>query len=226
MTGWRARSQLEQGRWDEAAELATPVLQHPRAAAPFRMTPLVVIGRLRSRRGDPDPWTPLDEALELARRAGELELELELAPVAAARAEVRWLAGEPGAVALEIEAALTCARAQADGWVRGELLVWRQRAGIEDVAYVPVPWRRLMRVSYAANFVRPRRDGRRSAIRTRRRSRALCLWIPRRHAMACCVCIGSERGGLLPVSRGPCANAGCATCSSGRAERRGSTPPD
>ena len=40
-------------------------------------------GRLRARRGDPDPWAPLDEALELARGTGEVQ---RLAPVAAARA--------------------------------------------------------------------------------------------------------------------------------------------
>ena len=50
-----------------------------------------VLGRLRARRGDPDPWAPLDEALELARGTGEVQ---RLAPVAAARAEARWLAGE------------------------------------------------------------------------------------------------------------------------------------
>jgi ATP/maltotriose-dependent transcriptional regulator MalT len=129
MTGWQARSELEQGRWDKAAELAMRVLQHPRAAAQFRITPLVVSGRVRSRRGDPDSWTPLDEALELAGDAGELEV----APVAIARAEARWLAGEHAAVARETDAGLTSARAQADAWVRGELLVWRRRAGIEEV---------------------------------------------------------------------------------------------
>ena len=129
IAGWRARSQLEQGHWDAAAELATTVLEHPRAAAPFRMTALVVIGRLRARRGDPDVWAPLDQALELARNAGELEV----APVAAARAEARWLSGETAAVAGETGAALSCARAQDDPWIRGELLVWRRRAGIDEV---------------------------------------------------------------------------------------------
>ncbi|MBV9363399.1 MAG: AAA family ATPase [Solirubrobacterales bacterium] len=129
IAGWRARSQLEQGHWDAAAELATTVLEHPRIAAPFRITALVVIGRLRARRGDPDVWASLDEALELARNAGELEL----APVAAARAEARWLGGETAAIADETDAAVACARAHADTWIRGELLVWRRRAGIDEV---------------------------------------------------------------------------------------------
>lgn len=129
-SGWRARSQLEQGRWDAAGELAMSALEHPLVAAPFRVTPLVVIGRLRARRGDPDPWSPLDEALHLTRRTGDLEL----APVAAARAEAHWLEDDPDGVARATDTALTLPRARADGWILGELLVWRQRAGIEDRA--------------------------------------------------------------------------------------------
>jgi tetratricopeptide (TPR) repeat protein len=34
LTGWQARSHLEQGRWDHAAECATAVLDHPGVAAP------------------------------------------------------------------------------------------------------------------------------------------------------------------------------------------------
>ena len=69
----------------------TAVLAHPGAAVPTRITPLVVIGRLRARRGDPAPCEPLDEALALARGTGEVQ---RIAPVAAARAEARWLAGD------------------------------------------------------------------------------------------------------------------------------------
>ena len=71
MTGHLARSDLDQGRWDDAAAHATFVLGRPDAATPSRITPLTVVGRLRARRGDPDPFEPLDEALELALRTGE-----------------------------------------------------------------------------------------------------------------------------------------------------------
>jgi DNA-binding CsgD family transcriptional regulator/tetratricopeptide (TPR) repeat protein len=134
MMGWRARSELDQGRWDEAAASAAAVLDHPGAAVPSRITPLVVLGRLRARRGDPDPWAPLDEALALARGTGEVQ---RLAPVAAARAEARWLAGEPELAAAETDAALALALALEDAraWVVGELCSWRRRAGIVD----PIP---------------------------------------------------------------------------------------
>jgi DNA-binding CsgD family transcriptional regulator/tetratricopeptide (TPR) repeat protein len=129
MTGYRARSWLEQGRWDDAAECARTVLAHPGAAVPTRITPLVVVGRLRARRGDPGPWELLDEALTLARGTGELQ---RIGPVAAARAEARWLAGEEDAIAEETAAALSLALERGDRWLAGELSTWRRRAGLAD----------------------------------------------------------------------------------------------
>ena len=127
MSGWKARAELEQGRWDAAEEAAVAVLEHPRVSGMNEITPLTVLGRLRARRGDPDPLVPLDEALKLAERTGELQ---RLGPVAAARAEARWLAGQDGAVAGETEVAQSMAVALGDSWLAGELGAWRHRAGI------------------------------------------------------------------------------------------------
>lgn len=141
MIGWLASLHLERGRWDEAAEHATAVLRRGNVAIPSRIQPLVVLGRLRARRGDPQVWEPLDEALELARRTEELQ---RLAPVAAARAEARWLAGELAAVGHETEHALALALRVEDNWAIGELCAWRLRAGIEDGAefgQLPAPYR-------------------------------------------------------------------------------------
>ncbi|HEX3975681.1 MAG TPA: AAA family ATPase [Solirubrobacteraceae bacterium] len=138
MTGWRARVHLEQGRWDEAAAEATAVLRRPGTAIPSRITPLAVLGRLRARRGDPDVWGPLDEAVELAAGTGEVQ---RLLPVALARAEARWLGGEPGAVADETDGVLELAMARASVWELGELLMWRRRGELADVppAREPAP---------------------------------------------------------------------------------------
>jgi DNA-binding CsgD family transcriptional regulator len=140
LTGYRARMRLDQGRWDQAAADAEGALADARTVGPTRVTPLVVLGRLRARRGEGDPWAPLDEALEFARRSRELQ---RIGYVAAARAEARWLAGEEGAVAEETEAALRLALDRRDEWVAGELSVWRARAGFapaepKDMAG---PWR-------------------------------------------------------------------------------------
>jgi hypothetical protein len=104
--GWQARSALDQGQWEQAAECAAVALSHPGA----RILPLVVLGRLRARRGDPEPWAPLDEAAALAHRSGEVQ---RIAPVAAARAEARRLEGENQLVAAETDDALAPACATA-----------------------------------------------------------------------------------------------------------------
>jgi ATP/maltotriose-dependent transcriptional regulator MalT len=140
MSGWLARAYLEQGRWDAASAAAAEVLRHPNAATPSRITPLTVVGRLRARRGDPQIWEPLDEALELARGTREVQ---RLGPVAGARAEARWLAGEAELVPAEVDETLELALELREPWLAGELAVWRLRAGAApdvDPAELAGPW--------------------------------------------------------------------------------------
>jgi DNA-binding CsgD family transcriptional regulator len=126
--GWQARIALDQGRWAEAAALAGENLERTRGTLPqSRFNSLLVLGVLHAGRGDADPWPALDEALEIAVRADELE---RLAPVAAARAEARWLAGEAGSVAEEVDEALARAVASGHRPTIGELAIWRHRAGL------------------------------------------------------------------------------------------------
>jgi DNA-binding CsgD family transcriptional regulator len=127
MIACQARSRLEQGDFDQAAACATLALGRPGVSALTRIQALAVLGCVRARRGDPDPWAPLDEAAELAEATGDLQ---RILPVAIARAEARWLAGELDLVAEETETALGLAIAHQDPRAIGELLVWRQRAGM------------------------------------------------------------------------------------------------
>jgi DNA-binding CsgD family transcriptional regulator len=134
ITGWRAKWELDQGQWLDAAESARGVLAEPSAAAPSRVMPLVVVGLLRARRSDPDVWEPLDEALALARAMGELQ---RLVPVATARAEAWWLSNHPERIPAEIDPVLAQAVKLDDPWAVAELRVWKQRAGIPDTGPVP-----------------------------------------------------------------------------------------
>jgi DNA-binding NarL/FixJ family response regulator len=127
MIAWQARSRLEQGDFDQAAARATLALGRPDVSALTRIEALAVLGCVRARRGDSDPWAPLDEAAGLAGATGDL---LRILPVAIARAEARWLAGDLDLVAVETETALGLATAHGDPQGIGELLVWRQRAGM------------------------------------------------------------------------------------------------
>jgi DNA-binding CsgD family transcriptional regulator/tetratricopeptide (TPR) repeat protein len=125
---YRARTELDRGRWAEAVAAIPPSVVKPGTPLP-RIVALVVLGLVRARRGDPDQWPALDEAAELATASQELQW---IAPVAAARAEASWLAGRPDAVAGETEEALGRAVVGRALWWVGELAWWRRRCGVQE----------------------------------------------------------------------------------------------
>jgi DNA-binding CsgD family transcriptional regulator len=131
----RARLELDRGQWTQAADSAAEALRDRRTWPVPRVFALTVLALVRARRGDPDVWHALDEALALAEPTGELQ---RLGPVAAARAEAAWLEGRQEDVVGETDATLDLAARRHAPWVIGELTGWRRRAGvaeaIEDVA--------------------------------------------------------------------------------------------
>jgi DNA-binding CsgD family transcriptional regulator/tetratricopeptide (TPR) repeat protein len=136
---WLALVLLYRGRWDDAAGLAQQVLAAgPEAIA--RISALIVLGRLRARRGDPGVDDVLDEALELSRPGGHLQ---RLGHVHAARAEAAWLAGDPKRTATEASAAYALAVEKRHLWFAGELAYWRRLAGASDEApdWIAEPYR-------------------------------------------------------------------------------------
>lgn len=129
LLGHRAQIDLDLGRWQNAVETAALVLREPRRSRIPRIIALTVVGRVRARRGDPGVWPLLDEALALAQRGEELQAS---EPVAVARAEAAWLAGDPEGVERATAAALALATLRRSTWVMSELASWRRRAGIVD----------------------------------------------------------------------------------------------
>jgi DNA-binding CsgD family transcriptional regulator/tetratricopeptide (TPR) repeat protein len=125
----QARLELDRGRWADAAGAATLALRDHRTFPVPRVFALTVLALVRARRGDPDVWPLLDEALTLAEPTGELQ---RIGWVAMARAEAAWLEGAGDAVGEATEAALELALRRKAGWVVGELACWRRRAGIQE----------------------------------------------------------------------------------------------
>ena len=125
----RAQVDLDRGRWQDAVDAAALVLREPRRSRVPRIIALTVVGRVRARRGDPEVWPLLDEALSLAERGEELQAD---APVAAARAEASWLERDRDGVERATDATLALARHKRSQWVVSELVAWRGRAGIID----------------------------------------------------------------------------------------------
>jgi DNA-binding CsgD family transcriptional regulator len=142
---------LERGHWERAGELAAGLLAEGPGSVPIRIRALTVVGRLRARKGEPDPWTPLDEALALAARHGEAQ---ELCPVSYARAEAAWLDDDLTRLRPEAERGLAAVHQASpfDAWWRGEAAFWARKAGIlhpmpEAAAE---PWRLHVQGDYAA----------------------------------------------------------------------------
>ena len=133
-----ARADLDRGRWSDAAGGAARVLRTARTQASAPALARSVLGLVRARRGDPG----VDEALEfpLATHHASIARPRPVsAPpptskmyLAAARAEIAWLKGEPAAVLEATEEALDLAIRADSAWIVGELAYWRWRAGIVE----------------------------------------------------------------------------------------------
>jgi DNA-binding CsgD family transcriptional regulator/tetratricopeptide (TPR) repeat protein len=117
--------ELNCGQWDRAARTAAELLEHHDLAAAQRVPALVVLARVRARRGDPGVDALLDEAARLAAPTGELQ---RIGLVAAARAEVAWYRGDLQCVAHEAAIGLKAAANSQDPWIPGELAYWGHRA--------------------------------------------------------------------------------------------------
>jgi DNA-binding CsgD family transcriptional regulator/tetratricopeptide (TPR) repeat protein len=137
LLGCRARLELDQDRWTEAADTAAFVLRDPRSAPVPRVLALVARALVRARRGDPDVWPSLEEAIA---RAAATELQ-QMGPAPPPRAEVAWLEGRAAAVIEATDHAFELALSQERSWELGELACWRRRAGaeIEPLGELPAP---------------------------------------------------------------------------------------
>jgi DNA-binding CsgD family transcriptional regulator/tetratricopeptide (TPR) repeat protein len=132
LLGWRAAASLERGRWDDAAADCEAVLRHPYARL-SRVWALMVLGVVRARRGDPEAWPPLDEALALTRG----EALQKHVPLALVRAEAAYLAGDRERALAEL--GTLPVSTLVDRWMAGKLAVWRRRLGAEPEQTGPIP---------------------------------------------------------------------------------------
>jgi DNA-binding CsgD family transcriptional regulator len=121
---------LERGDWDRAAETAGLVFMEDCTMSCAQARVVLVL--LRARRGDPDPWGPLEEARAIAERTGMLWW---LWQIAAIEAEALWLAGRPERIADATADTFELAVRLGSPWVIAELAWWRRQGGVDE----PVP---------------------------------------------------------------------------------------
>ncbi|HEY2780581.1 MAG TPA: AAA family ATPase [Steroidobacteraceae bacterium] len=139
MTASRAETLLAQGDWDAAAEAAELIAGNAKVAPVARIPALVVLARVRLRRGDPGVAKVLEEASQLAFSSGEVQ---RIAPVVSARAEAAWLEGTLVDSLDEIRQGYKMTCKISDSWMQGELAFWLWRAGrlTESTQQIAKPW--------------------------------------------------------------------------------------
>ncbi len=122
----QVQARFEQGAWEEAAEEATRLLTRYRPPSVSKIFALLALGWVRLRRGDPGSTPLLEEAHQLALQTRE---SYQIAPVAAARAEAAWLAGDLERCQAEARVGYDLALTHTDPWELGRLASWLWRAG-------------------------------------------------------------------------------------------------
>jgi DNA-binding CsgD family transcriptional regulator len=133
---WQVVCLFRQGRWDEAVELAYTLIRQLGISIRSRVQALIVLGRVRALRGDPEVWNVLDEALVLSDRTSEGTKELHrLVPTRIARAEAFWLAGEPGHALEQLRAVDALVLEKRHPWLLGEWSYWRWK--LDDLEEPP-----------------------------------------------------------------------------------------
>jgi DNA-binding CsgD family transcriptional regulator/tetratricopeptide (TPR) repeat protein len=119
LAGDIAEVALRRGRWDEAYEWATSLLEGGRRTGRFQS--LWVLGLLDVRRGDAHGWELLDgSAAEVDPGWGAALV----CPMRAARAEAAWLSGDIQRAAVEVEIGLAMLSEDENGWVKGAIAYW------------------------------------------------------------------------------------------------------
>jgi len=126
LQAWRARSQLDQGRWSAATTDADAVLEVTEGAPWTHVIAVTVKALVLARRGEPGVWPMLQRATALADATGEAHRRVM---VATAWAEASWLAGQPerGVSIVEQTIAMNASNfGLAGGWGYAEMIFWRR----------------------------------------------------------------------------------------------------
>ena len=138
LNGWQARSLVLTGRWDEAAQICAQSLGSPGISPVNQLNSLCALATIRGRRGEDGAWELLDRALEYAEGTGEPPW---IAPVRAARAELRWLEDNRDLAAGEAGLGYDRAAGRVDPWTLGSLAIWLARLGARaDLPDLPEPY--------------------------------------------------------------------------------------
>jgi len=125
LVGWQTALWLRRGELRAAETGVEALLRRPGVAPISLIIPLTVFTLVRARTGRDNWREPLDRAGAMADGTEEPQ---RLAPVAAARSEVAWIAGDEAGARAEAERAARALAHDDCPWRRGAIATWRTRA--------------------------------------------------------------------------------------------------
>ena len=121
LQGWDSQLALDQGQLAAAEQRAEAVLRHRGLTPVGQIQPLTVIARVRARSGRTDWEEPLARATTLAAATGELQ---RVAPAAASRCEIAWIADDMATAHRAAAEAWPVATDTDCPWNRGSIATW------------------------------------------------------------------------------------------------------
>lgn len=142
LLGRLAHLRLEQGRLREAETIARGVIGMERLPVVMHLPALTVLGRVRSRMGQPGARETLDQALIESLPTGEPQ---RIVPARLALAEAEWLAEDLNAAREQLRALLDIDLSGLRPWDIGEFAAWWQRCKMPGDVPLPLtdlprPW--------------------------------------------------------------------------------------
>ena len=132
----KAHSELNQGRWSAAAEIAAGLAEDWHDSPGPRKEGHLVLALVRGRRGDPGARQALAEASAIESPPDDFAW---FGPVARVAAELAWLDGRPGEIDAITRTVFEGALERRSAWIAGPLACWRHRAGLPTGVDFPLP---------------------------------------------------------------------------------------
>lgn len=133
IAGYRSKTQLYMGEWDEAIDTAGLVLKRENVPLMNKIIPLAVMGIIRARRNDPGAMDILNELNSYRLRIGEV-VEM-IVSVQAVLAEAFWLQNRLNNIIDEVESVYNMIKDRDNPWAVSELAFWLWRA--EKLSEIP-----------------------------------------------------------------------------------------
>jgi DNA-binding CsgD family transcriptional regulator len=131
MLSWKARLNLETGHWGEACSIADNLLKNENLPAINKITALIVVAKIKMRKGDEDVLALLQEAKTSSFETMELQ---RVIPSIIALLEYEWLTGKTIIEQKDIEQTSLQLQETGIDVEKNELAFWMKKAGRQFVA--------------------------------------------------------------------------------------------